>query len=223
MTRFVNIIRAWLRSPSHVVVFVPCESLGVRDLVSAAHRLCRSRLTSAYALMLCERCVPHFFDLCRNHGLRPPKRIVLFAHATEDAQGFSANPSLDTGEHYLLLRFWEHQRDQFQLFVAHACFGASILTRPLWKRTFPAWVSYRGELGAFLASSRAEQHWRSLFERMLEEIPRGRTPRGVAARLTAAYAASMAEVYDGYSPEAGDAVNLIYLERSIQALVTSED
>jgi hypothetical protein len=217
LMRFAHIL------PSYTAMFVPCGKLGNRDLVAPFLGFSQRRLPPEYTLLVCERFIPHISNLCRSVGISVPKRAILFAHSTHDQPGFLVNPDPSTGEELLLLRFWEGRSHRFDILVAHVCHGAGVLRRPLWRKTFPKWVSYERDLPAFLATERANTRWSNVVHALLTAVPRSRRPRAVAARMRAVYEEAIAELYDTYDDRSGDALNLMYLQNHLQSVVSSED
>lgn len=221
--RLKQFVRGIVERGRYIVILVPFRDRGEHDVIGALapYVLGNGRLVPARIRI--EEAPKHFEDLSRSAGLRIiPSRIILFAHSALNMQGFAVNPGPDGGD-VLLLRWWQRSEGSYEILLAFVCRGAEILSRPLWRETFPIWVSFRADIQAFLASAKGTELWARIAERIVQATLASRSAMSLKARLESLFSEEMADLWDSLDPKSGDNLNVVYLEKCIDSLSSSED
>ncbi len=220
-------IKNWWSSlwkPRYTAIFVPCNNFQGTDSVMAFIRLLRKQRKRTARVIILEKMSPHLRNALQENGVSTiPSQVLLFAHPSQDLNGFSVNPSSATGSSdTLLLRWWEVESEPYDILVAHVCRGAHILRRRAWSRVFPNWVSYDTDIRSFLATSKGTKRWEGVFNAILQEVPKSTEATSVSERLQSVYLIAMADLRDSFDASGGDALNLMYFQACLQSLCTSE-
>lgn len=218
---------SWIKSlkprNAYVAIFVPCLEKGEGDLVAAFWRFVPSRKPRELSVIRVNVMRTQLRDVLVENRLKDrPKRVLLFAHPTKDLNGFSVNSAPgNTG--VLFSSWWEDEGKPYEILVAHVCWGAHVLRRRLWQKTFPRWVSYENEIRSFLASELGTTRWNWVLNQILQEVVKSNDPRSVQERLKAIYLRAMADLRDTYSARDGDIINLLYFQDCLESILSSED
>ena len=155
-----------------VVLFVPDDARGRNDLVAVFRRFGDTWRDPPCRMLNIDRETEHVRTVLAEYSLDPmPIRWAIFAHPR--VNGFAVNS--DTSEGVLLLRWWTDPEVQYNLFYAHVCRGAEILGRQKWRYVFPSWVSYKDDIGSFVATERGETTWNELFRKIIARMTAGGT------------------------------------------------
>ena len=223
----ISKIKNWwssMRGPRYTAIFVPYKGLRGDDSVAAFYRFVNNRHRRKVRIIVVEEMKPHLRDVLQENGISTvPSRILLFAHPSQDLNGFLVNPSSRTGlSDILLLRWWEDEDASYEILVAHVCRGAHILRRRPWSRVFPGWISYDSDIRAFLATPHGTKRWEKIFSAILEEVTKSTEVESINERLKSVYLIAMADLRDSFSPSGGDALNLMYFQACLQSLYRSE-
>jgi len=215
----------WLSGARRItVLFIPCGEFGDEDPVPAFQAIFRGIRLGHCTGVTVDAATLHLREsLALDGEKRSERTLVVFGHPAAELNGVRVNPGLKANNSVLLHRWWDEGERYCDLFVAHVCDGARVLSRELWSKLFPEWVSFRGEIYSFTASVRGQDRWAMVMKDMLNDLPMRKSARSAAAALKGIYLRSLATTWDGLDAAGGDALNVMYFQRCVEQMEHSNE